>query len=88
MTQTLEQLFKDLCATHDLKAISVAYNTDCDVIGPDYGWYCNAHYDDSQVASRSAGNAVEAIRKTIELAQQERAREIRLLADISVELAA
>ena len=85
---TLEQLLTEICAKHDLNAISVHYSTKADAIGPDYGWYCNAHFGVSQCESASAGNPAEAINRTLAVVHEKRVCEPNVPSEISLELAA
>lgn len=84
MTQTIEQLFADLCVKHDLTTVNVdftpsAYKPLC--------WLSYVHFEGG-CASGSAATAHEAIAKAIQEAAVKRADIITVPADIMLETVA
>lgn len=86
MSQTLDQLFADLCAKHDLTSISVEYCVESNNIGPDYGWRSYVHWSGATTcASANGGSASVAIARAVTDAQLKR---VGVPGIIALELAA
>lgn len=60
----LSTALRDLCAKHDLAAISVNYNT--------YGFHCYAHWGVGSCSSGHGGTAEEALSDAIRQANAQR----------------
>ena len=84
MSQTLETLFADICAKHDLTAISVCVSLDA---SPSWSWSSYAHWS-TVCASGHGSTPQEAMEAAIKSAAERRAGAVYIPASITMERAA
>ena len=84
MNQTLETLFADICAKHDLTTISVSFLQNA---SPLWAWGSYAHWS-TFCASGHGSTPQEAMAAAIKSAAERRAADVSIPASITMEMAA
>ena len=86
MSQTLETLFADICAKHDLTNISVHFSSGA---LPIWAWDSYAHWpNDNTFAYGHGSTPQEAMEAAIKSAAEKRAGNVIIPASITMEMAA
>ena len=83
MSQTLETLFADICAKHDLTSISVNFSMGA---SPSWAWGSYAHWS-TVCASGHGSTPQEAMAAAIKSAAEKRAGDVSIPASITMEMA-
>ena len=84
MSQTLETLFADICAKHDLTAISVSFSLETPL---SWAWGSYAHWS-TFCAYGHGSTPQEALAAAIKSAAEKRAGNVSIPASITMEMAA